>query len=170
VPQIRRARPEDAAAIAAVHVRTWKTAYEHVFGAERLAAIDLDARAEQWRQRLEEPDWEEVVLVVEDKDSIVGFASCGASRDTAGEGELYAIYVLPESWGSGAAPILLTAALSALDEKDFNRISLWVLEENPRARRFYEREGWIPDGGRREEEFLGVTISEVRYCIATRRG
>jgi len=166
VPEVRRARLEDAAAIAAVHVRTWQTAYEHVFGAERLAAIDLDAREEQWRQRLGEPEWQEVVLVVEDESSIVGFASCGESRDAPGEGELYAIYVLPESWGSGAGPVLLAAALAALGE-DFNRASLWVLEENPRARRFYEREGWTLDGGRREEEFLGVQINEVRYRIAS---
>jgi len=166
VPEVRRARLEDAAAIAAVHVRTWQTAYEHVFGAERLAAIDLNARAEQWRQRLGEPEWQEVVLVVEDESSIVGFASCGESRDAPGEGELYAIYVLPESWGSGAGPVLLAAALAALGE-DFKRASLWVLEENPRARRFYEREGWTLDGGRREEEFLGVRINEVRYRIAS---
>ena len=166
MPEVRRARLEDAAAIAAVHVRTWQTAYEHVFGAERLAAIDLNARAEQWRQRLGEPEWQEVVLVVEDESSIVGFASCGESRDAPGEGELYAIYVLPESWGSGAGPVLLAAALAALGE-DFNRASLWVLEENPRARRFYEREGWTLDGGRREEEFLGVQINEVRYRIAS---
>ena len=166
MPEVRRARLEDAAAIAAVHVRTWQTAYEHVFGAERLAAIDLNAREEQWRQRLGEPEWQEVVLVVEDESSIVGFASCGESRDAPGEGELYAIYVLPESWGSGAGPVLLAAALAALGE-DFNRASLWVLEENPRARRFYEREGWTLDGGRREEEFLGVQINEVRYRIAS---
>jgi len=166
VPEVRRARLEDAAAIAAVHVRTWRTAYEHVFGAERLAAIDLDAREEQWRQRLGEPEWQEVVLVVEDESSIVGFASCGESRDAPGEGELYAIYVLPESWGSGAGPVLLAAALAALGE-DFKRASLWVLEENPRARRFYEREGWTLDGGRREEEFLGVQINEVRYRITS---
>ena len=166
MPEVRRARLEDAAAIAAVHVRTWQTAYEHVFGAERLAAIDLNAREEQWRQRLGEPEWQEVVLVVEDESSIVGFASCGESRDAPGEGELYAIYVLPESWGSGAGPVLLAAALAALGE-DFKRASLWVLEENPRARRFYEREGWTLDGGRREEEFLGVQINEVRYRIAS---
>ena len=166
MPEVRRARREDAASIAAVHVRTWQAAYEHVFGAERLAAIDLHAREEQWRQRLAEPEWQEVVLVVEDENSVVGFASCGESRDAAGEGELYAIYVLPESWGSGAGPVLLAAALAALRER-FNQAILWVLEENPRARRFYEREGWTLDGGRREEEFLGVPISEVRYRFAS---
>jgi ribosomal protein S18 acetylase RimI-like enzyme len=148
-----------------VLVRTWQASYEHAFGAERLAAIDIDAREEQWRRRLAEPEPPEVALVIEEEGSVVGFASCGESFDTAGQGELYAIYVLPEAWGSGAGPLLMAAALSALRENGFAVAILWVLEDNPRAQRFYEREGWARDGGQRGEEFLGVTITEVSYRI-----
>lgn len=105
------------------------------------------------------------MLVAEEDGAVVGFASCGESRDAPGEGELYAIYALPEAWGSGAGPALMTAALAAL-RTGFETASLWVLEDNPRARRFYEREGWTRDGGRREEEFLGVQVAEVRYRIS----
>jgi RimJ/RimL family protein N-acetyltransferase len=59
----------------------------------------------------------------------------------------------------------MAAALGALRASGFATASLWVLEDNPRARRFYEREGWRHDGAKREEEFLGVPISEVRYRI-----
>ncbi len=149
-----------------MHVRTWQAAYEHAFGAERLAAIDLRAREGRWRQRLAEPeDRRGTVLVAEEEGSVVGFASCGESRDTAGEGELYAIYVLPESWGSGAGRALMAAAVAALGTGGYDTASLWVLEDNPRARRFYEREGWARDGGRREEAFLGTTVTEVSYRI-----
>ena len=41
--------------------------------------------------------------------------------------------------------------------------TLWVLEDNPRARRFYERAGWHPDGARKAEERWGVRAPEVRY-------
>jgi ribosomal protein S18 acetylase RimI-like enzyme len=95
---------------------------------------------------------------------VVGFASCGESRDAAGEGELYAIYALPKAWGSGTGPTLMTAALTALRANGFGTASLWVLEDNPRARRFYEREGWT-QAGRREEEVLGIQITEVGYRI-----
>jgi ribosomal protein S18 acetylase RimI-like enzyme len=150
-----------------VHVRTWQAAYEHVFGAKRLSAIDLPAREERLRQRLAEPERRhDTVLVAEDQGSIVGFTSCGESRDVADEGELYAIYVLPEAWGSGAGPALMAAALATLRAAGFDTASLWVLEDNPRARRFYEREGWAFDGGRREEEFLGVPVTEARYRIS----
>ena len=141
-------------------------AYKHVFGAERLAAIDVAARAERWRQRLAESRPGDVVLVAENGGSVVAFTSCGESRDTAGEGELYSIYALPEAWGSGAGPALMAAVLAALRAGGFETAILWVLEDNPRAQRFYEREGWARDGGRREEEFLGVPITEVSYRIA----
>jgi ribosomal protein S18 acetylase RimI-like enzyme len=161
---VRPARVDDAAAIAAVHVRTWQAAYEHAFGKERLAAIDLGAREEIWRQRLAEPEARHTVLA-EDGGSVVGFASFGDGRDVVGEGELYAIYVLPEAWGSGAGPALLAAAVGAMHASGFTSAILRVLDDNPRARRFYEREGWRQDGETREEEFLGVAITEVGYRI-----
>lgn len=41
--------------------------------------------------------------------------------------------------------------------------TLWVLEANARARRFYERKGWAVDGAAREEEVGGRRVTEVRY-------
>ncbi len=159
---VRPARREDAAAIADVHVLTWQAAYAHVFGAERLAGIG-DRRRAQWEAWLADPqpDWR--IFVAEEAEHVLGFAWVGDSRDDAGKGELFAIYVLPEAWSSGAGSALMASALEAL--RSYSSATLWVLEDNPRARRFYEREGWILDGGRREEEFLGVTVPEVRYRI-----
>ena len=158
--RVRPARREDAAAIADVHVLTWQTAYEHIFGAERLAGIG-DRRRANWEERLAHPEPDLQVFVAEDDGRVTGFASIGDSRDEPGKGELHAIYVLPEAWGSGAGSALMATALEAL--RGYPSAMLWVLEDNPRARRFYEREGWILDGGRRDEEFLGVTVPEVRY-------
>jgi ribosomal protein S18 acetylase RimI-like enzyme len=158
--QIRPARREDAAAIAGVHVRTWQAAYDHVFGAERLARMDLEALQTRWQRWL---DQEEQVWVAEDAGGVVGFAYIGDSRDAPEEGEVYAIYALPEAWGTGAGPALMREALDALRATPYEEAILWVLEDNPRARRFYEREGWHADGGAKEDEFLGVAVNEVRY-------
>jgi ribosomal protein S18 acetylase RimI-like enzyme len=163
--RVRPAHPEDAAAIADVHVRTWQAAYEHVFGAERLGTLDREQRQTQWAERLAAPEPHTQLFVAEsDDDQIVGFATAGASRDTDGEGELYGIYVLPGAWGSGAGPALMRAVLDGLSADGLATATLWVLEDNPRARRFYEREGWSVDGGR-QGEHLGVPTSEVRYRI-----
>jgi ribosomal protein S18 acetylase RimI-like enzyme len=45
----------------------------------------------------------------------------------------------------------------------YAEITLWVLEDNPRARQFYERAGWSVDGGRKAEARWGVRAPEVRY-------
>ncbi len=158
---VRPARREDAAAIADVQVLTWQAAYEHVFGAERLADIGGGRRA-LWEERLANPEPDRQVFVSEEDDGrVTGFVSIGESRDEPGKGELFAIYVLPEAWGAGAGPALMASALEGL--RGYSSATLWVLEDNPRARRFYEREGWILDGGRRDEELLGMTVTEVRY-------
>lgn len=160
--EIRRARLEDAAAIAEVHVRTWQAAYEHVFGAERLATLDLAARRRRWE------DWlaaEENASVAVEDGRVVAFVWVGSSREEPNEGELFAIYALPEAWGSGAGRALMGVGLAALRELGYAEAILWVLADNPRARRFYEREGWHTDGGRKTDEFLGVKVEEVRYRI-----
>ena len=166
--KIRPARVEDAAPLARIHVATWRAAYAHVFGAERLAAIEAERRVQAWERSLRDPAPHETVLVAEDTaGGLIGFASVGSCRDgpEAPGGELYALYVLPEAWGSGAGTALLAAGIDSLRAAGYDNAILWVLEDNPRARRFYEREGWLPDGGRRTSEHLGVETVEVRYTI-----
>ena len=168
--KVRLARPEDAAGIAAVHVRTWQAAYEHVFGAERLAGLDPERRRLGWERALSErSEHEEDVFVAEQDEQVVAFASTGPAGDEPGVAELYAIYALPEAWGSGAGPALMREALAALRGRGFAEAILWVLEDNPRARRFYEREGWRLDDGesaRKVEPHLGVDVVQVRYRIS----
>jgi GNAT superfamily N-acetyltransferase len=161
--EIRRARPADAAAIAEVHVRTWQTAYEHVFGAERLSLLTVERRLPMWREILGNDDV--TAFVAEDGSQIVGLATVGPSREDDAEGELYAIYVEPGAWGTAAGPALMRAGLDVLRQDGYRAAILWVLGDNPRARRFYEREGWALDGARREAEHLGVATLELRYRI-----
>ena len=160
---VRRARPEDARAIARVHAETWRDAYEHVFGAERLASVSADARLGQWERILAAGQSDVFVAVA---DGIVGFVSTGDSRDADAEAELFAIYVLPEAWGTGAGSALMRAGVEAMRLRASGDAVLWVLDDNPRARRFYEREGWALDGERKEDEYLGIRVAEVRYRIA----
>lgn len=153
--EIRRASVEDAAGIAEVHVRTWQVAYEHAFGPERLARIDVGRWTDRWTRELGAGT---TIFVADADGRVVAFASVGG-------GELLALYALPDAWGSGAATGLIRACEAAFREAGCDRATLWVLEDNPRARRFYEREGWELDGTRKEEELLGVRVAEVGYML-----
>jgi GNAT superfamily N-acetyltransferase len=159
---VRRARPADARAIAEVHVRTWQAAYRHAFPAEVLDNLSVDARETPWRERVEEGY---AVWVAETKDRIVGFSAAGPSRTEEETGELYAIYILPEAWGSGAASELMVAAKDWFGQEGYAKAMLWVLADNPRARRFYEREGWWAEGTR-IDTVHGTDVEEALYRLA----
>ena len=103
-------------------------------------------------------------LVAEANGEIVGFASVGPAVDTDADGELYAIYVLPAHWGTGFGRALIQAGEDRLRELGHQQAVLWVLEDNPRARRFYEHAGWTTDGTRRPIEVFGVSVPEIRYA------
>lgn len=162
---VRLAEPEDAGAIAGVHLETWRTGYERVFGRERLEGLaeQLPAREARWSRYLEEG--RSTTFVAELDGDVAGFASVGAAReeDNPAAGELWAIYVLPALWGRGAGRALLAAATEHLRAQGYVEAMLWVLDDNPRARRFYELSGWRSDGGLKAETHLGLEVTEVRY-------
>jgi ribosomal protein S18 acetylase RimI-like enzyme len=157
--EVRLATRRDAAAVARVQQETWRAAYAHVFPADGLAGDFIDV--DRWRRQLVDPPAGWTTFVA--GDPVVGFASVGPSRDEPGTGELYAIYVHPDAWSTGAGRALLVRAEERLAE-DYDEATLWVLEANPRARRFYERGGWRLEAGEAKDfERWGVSSREVRY-------
>jgi GNAT superfamily N-acetyltransferase len=146
-----------------VHTRSWQSAYGHIFGAERLAGIDVARRRAGWERALANPERD--VFVFEDDGSVVAFVGSFPSRDRDAEGELGEIYALPEAWGKGVGHALMEASVAALRERGYADAILWVLAENARARAFYDREGWRLDGAEKTDEFLGVKVRELRYRI-----
>jgi ribosomal protein S18 acetylase RimI-like enzyme len=98
-------------------------------------------------------------------DAVVGFVTFGPSRDAdaAGLGEIYALYVDPEGYGGGTGRLLMAKARRRLREAGMDEAILWVLRGNDRAARFYEREGWKPDGATRLEQPYGIVSNVCRF-------
>lgn len=158
---VRLATAADAEGIARVQERGWQVAYRHLFPAEELDRGGFIV-VPRWRERLERPPRGWSTFVADVDDVVAGFASVGPSRDVRGPGELYALYVDPEQWSTGVGRALIARAEGQL-ASEYEEARLWVLEDNPRARAFYERAGWSPDGARKAEERWGVYAPEVRY-------
>jgi ribosomal protein S18 acetylase RimI-like enzyme len=156
---IRPATAEEAEAVARVHLETWRVAYAHVFPREALEDLSAERIARRAELHRRAPP-----VVADRNGEIVGFVSVGPAGEDDAEGELYAIYVLPTHWGTGVGRALLQAGEERLRELGHSVAVLWVLEDNPRARRFYEAAGWKQDGRRRPIEVFGVTVPEIRYA------
>ena len=137
----------DAGLLAAIQEEASLAALAHVYPPERYP-FPREAVLERWR------DYAGTVLVDERGR---GFAA------VAGEW-LDALYVRPEAWGTGVAARLHDRAVEELRAAGVARARLWVLEENARARRFYERRGWRADGSTRVVPFPPQPL-DVGYAL-----
>ncbi|QTE28658.1 GNAT family N-acetyltransferase [Pengzhenrongella sicca] len=162
---IRLADVADAAEIARVHVASRREAYAGIVAAEYLAALDPAAREPEWADYLRAgPDEGVRTWIAWTPGHALGFASLGPSRDedaARNEQEIYSIYLDPGMWGHGVARELMRTILAEVAPPV--HVSLWVLADNERARHFYRRHGFSPDGTERLQEFGGEELLEVRY-------
>jgi GNAT superfamily N-acetyltransferase len=150
-PTLRPAVPTDAEAGATLHMACWREAYtpyaDPVLLDQRLASSDRFVAA--WREQL--VDGPPRVLAEADGE-LVGFSVAGLNRDPDAPAvtELYAIYTRAAWWGTGLGQLLWDAV------RPEESCSLWVLEDNARARGFYARNGFVADGARELYDDLGT--------------
>jgi RimJ/RimL family protein N-acetyltransferase len=146
---IREATHEDAEAIGRMHHASWQEAYapllpDGFFTAEREAE-----RIAGWRRNLAGTSADVTLRIAVRGDEVVGIATSGPARPNASAGrnvrdrELWSLYVRASEYGSGLAHELLTTVLPEGEPAE-----LWVFEANPRARAFYAKHGFTPDGAR----------------------
>jgi ribosomal protein S18 acetylase RimI-like enzyme len=160
---VRRATPDDSSAIAEIRVETWRAAYVGVVPQPVLDGLDVDQSEQWWRRAVAAEGY--AAFVAEQNDLVVGFVSVGPCSDADRTGELYAIYVRPDSWSTGAGLALMDAGVDWLAER-WTEAVLWVAEHNPRARKFYERYGWIAGTSRVDEVAPGAHVPEVLYRLS----
>ena len=173
-PTVRQAEIGDAADIARAVNAGWRSAYRGLIPDEMLDSLD-DARATtQWRSRLrggyEYAGQRAYVQVATDPDGqVVGVSMFGRERDPDSDkirGELWALYIAPQHWDCGYGRLLLRAAEAHLASSGLADLVLWVLENNARARRFYEGAGWQCDDVKKPFGVSGT--DEVRYSKRSR--
>ncbi len=179
---VRVATTADARGLAEVRVRGWQVGYEGIVDGGFLASMSIDANEERWRAVIDGQRELQQTLVAVVDGRVVGFASIGPYRSETGDdktleamvfaargtiGELYGFYVHPDSWGSGVANELHDVAVGVLWRDGWTSLKLWVLEDNARARRFYERNRWSTDGARQALTLPGAPM-ELRYELLAR--
>ena len=161
---IRPATLADADALAEAVVRIWQATYRGMIPDAYLAALTVEGRAAVWRKLI--ADGRRDIAVCELDGRLVGFVSAEPSRDAeagADTGEVVALYVDLAVWRRGLGRQLMDWAKDVARRRSWQRLTLWVLRDNTRARSFYEAVGFSLDGAARDHDFSGTPVPEVRY-------
>ena len=158
---IRTAAPEDAAAIARVHVAAWRAAYANIVPQAHLDQLSTTEKTSFWQRILLDKDTAKSILVAARDSTILGFASYGPDSNgsaSTGEGEaggesegksggeLRAIYVDPAHWSQGVGRLLCHEVFKRLASEGFERVVVWVFADNIRSVRFYGLLGFEESG------------------------
>ena len=162
---LREAKAADARAIAEIHVAAWRAAYRGLMPDAYLASLSVGERVDRWTKAISRPGPAQVV-VAELGGVMAGFCSFGPTRDAAEPdvAEIYSVNIFPPLWRRGAGRALCEHALREAARREHSAMTLWVLKENERARRFYERLGYAPDGAEKTDSALiGSPLNDVRY-------
>ncbi len=156
---VRPVRDVDAEALGRVHATCWHETYDHLISKAALEKVSPRRLAELWIHWASQgPEYRMSAALVDG--DIVGFVGSGPARDEDApcERELYFIYLLDAWHGTGIGQRLFDAAVEPGEP-----IYLWVAADNPRAHRFYVRNGFALDGATHVESFLGESLTEVRF-------
>jgi len=168
--KVRRARPADVAAVAAIHVRSWQAAYKGILPEDVLAGISVAEREEHWRRLFAGNEHHWLNLVAEDETGLLGFCTVttpGWDADAEGRlAEMGALYVEPDNWRQRIGSALLHTALEELAANAWSEVVLWVLPENRPALDFYSRFGFrVEDGVEKLEERSGRVVIRLRAKV-----
>lgn len=171
---VRYASLDDSAAIAAIHVDSFLATYPHYPTTRRSTETSLAGRMALWDSRVRAPAAGQFTLVARHEGRLGGFIYCGPTTDSDDNGrtvgQILSVHVSPALVGRGVGRRLMAEALAALGAAGYRTASLWVVADNHRARRFYERLGWRHDGAVRQEALAvsgeeGDEVEVVRYCL-----
>ncbi|GIE29371.1 N-acetyltransferase [Actinoplanes italicus] len=163
---LRPAGATDGGVIARIQLEAWRATYGHLNPA-MVEGLDLDKTSENWA-RAATGTTHRIRVAVSDG-TVIGYAVSGPpeSEEPEGTGVINAVYLLPSARGIGAGRLLVEDALAGLAASGCTACMLWVAEQNPHARGFYEHLGFRYDGGR--DEWRGLPIVRYRRPLAAER-
>jgi ribosomal protein S18 acetylase RimI-like enzyme len=160
---IREATLGDAEGIARAHTASWQTSYRGILPDSVLDLIDVGQRASSRRQILRDHTIYKLVAYETTRNDVVGFCDAGASRQPGPwAGEIYAIYLEHHAKRHGLGREMFDQATAWLRGHGMPSMVIWVLENNPHARRFYEAMGGR-SSIRMQSRVGGFPVTELAY-------
>jgi len=161
---IRGAGVSDVECIALIHTTVWREVYSFMPEEVHLAR-NLKHRRKQWLEWLERAPSDEVLLVLEKANQVVGFAVAKPNTDTDihAAGEFHACYILPEFRGGDTGPVAMLALAEFLKFQGLWPACIWAFKHNP-YRRIYPALGCRPVVFR-NRVIAGYSLPEIGYAV-----
>ena len=165
---VRTATPADAEAMARVHDRSYRTFYRGILPDEALTRRTVEERAAEWRDTIESGVGVASAVLIGGAIVGVSFAFEDRSDEFASPtGNLTTLFIDPDHIRTGRGRDLLEAAVGWFRARGHTSAVLWCLEENERARRFYEAQGWSLDPSALPRQIGPYKdVREVRYRLS----
>ncbi len=162
---IRSAGFDDLEVIAGILVKSWQAAYRGIVPGTYLDALTPCARERRMRRQWEAGRKFPAYLLFVDGTAAgtLSLRPPGGKDSPDGWGEIGACYLLPAYWGKGLGARLLEFSQRELFSMGAHTACLWVLRDNARARRAYERAGFAFDGMQKLAAIGGAELTELRY-------
>ena len=160
---VRRAELNDAAAIGAVHVAAWRSAYPGILPDTYLAGLSPTRLAMHYKSAIASGAPVMVAAARGRGPRIVGFTTAGAPRTLGlGDAEIETLYVLDDYRDQGIGRRMMRAAATQLANRGCASVFVWVLRDNP-SRWFYRHIGGHP-AAEGTTRFAGVSLPQVAYA------
>jgi ribosomal protein S18 acetylase RimI-like enzyme len=166
VLKIIRATLNNVNDIGYVHAMSWKKAYQGIVPQPYLDQLTPESRSAFFKKVISISNHEFYLAYLSELP--IGMMSIGKSRDDDLDdhvGEVSAIYLMSDYWGKGYGRRMMDFAVNRLKNQSYQAVTLWVLEDNHRARTFYEKFGYVFDGKKEEVDIGGKLLTELRYTF-----
>ena len=158
---IREVKSGDENILAYIQTESWKNAFNTILSKEDLEKYtNIDKAIEMYTKLLSEDIGNGYILSIKDVPHCIAYWDKVRDEDMKGYSELICIHSLCENWGKGYGSMMMEYILREIKTAGFNKVMLWVFEENNSARKFYEKHGFILT--EKSKKFCDTI--EVMYC------
>ena len=154
--KVRKATSEDSIIVGEVHSKAWKSAYRGIMPDDYIDKDTASKRTEEFLESIK--DGKCTYFLLEESGQTAGVVKISEENDTL---EIDSIYILNEFRGNGIGRQFMDFIKAYRTQ---GMIFLWVLEDNTKARRFYENNGFVMSGDSRTIN-RGVELKQIKYVI-----
>lgn len=152
--EVRKADAEDSTVVGEVHSSAWKSAYRGIIPDDYIDSDTASKRTEEFLESLKDDKC--TYFILEESGNAAGIVKTREENNTL---EIESIYILNECRGKGVGRQFMDFIKTY---KPYDCITLWVLEANTKARRFYEQNGFVLNGDTRTIK-RGIELKQLRY-------